>query len=193
MRFYDRWGQRLRPVAQLPPGDHSRLPQDHAIGADTCAGGEREDVELEDVVDALIRHHGNGGSRTRTCERTGARLRGSSALPYQLGHASVRRKFRVRARELCRDGARGVAGRNRTCAAPLFRRALYRAELRPREIGWRSRNRIRPAAFGLRPSVTTSTREALHRLSYAPSGYSSLRHARGSSGWGFGVRSSRKE
>ena len=54
MRFYDRWGQRLRPVAQLPPGDHSQLPQDHAIGADTCAGGEGEDVELEDIVDALI-------------------------------------------------------------------------------------------------------------------------------------------
>jgi hypothetical protein len=52
-------------------------------------------------------------------------------------------------------GARDVAGRNRTCAAPLFRRALYRAELRPQD-GWRSRSRT---------GALLLIREALYRLS----------------------------
>jgi hypothetical protein len=43
----------------------------------------------------------------------------------------------LKRRELCQlsYGAVSVTGRDRTCDAPRFRRALYRAELRSREMG----------------------------------------------------------
>src|SRR5436190_19808420 len=100
------------------------------------------------------------------------RLRGSNALPFQLGHASTQRKEREsnpqgpKAHPFSRRdtapvavlprvapagiepptlrlrggssaklsyGAVSVTGRDRTCDAPRFRRALYRAEPRSRE------------------------------------------------------------
>jgi hypothetical protein len=51
-----------------------------------------------------------------------------------------------------------VTGRDRTCDAPRFRRALYRAELRSRED---RRSRSRTGDFLL-------IREALCHLSYPP-------------------------
>jgi hypothetical protein len=54
-----------------------------------------------------------------------------------------------------------VTGRDRTCDAPRFRRALYRAELRSRVEDGRSRSRT----GGL-----LRIREALYHLSYPPSG-----------------------
>jgi hypothetical protein len=41
----------------------------------------------------------DGGSRTRTCERSSGRLRGSNPLPFQLGHASSTDKLRRKERE----------------------------------------------------------------------------------------------
>ena len=54
-----------------------------------------------------------------------------------------------------------MTGRDRTCDAPRFRRALYRAELRSRIEDGRSRSRT----GGL-----LRIREALYHLSYPPSG-----------------------
>jgi hypothetical protein len=53
-----------------------------------------------------------------------------------------------------------VTGRDRTCDAPRFRRALYRAELRSREMG----------GAGVEPAASSVSREALYQLSYPPSG-----------------------
>jgi hypothetical protein len=58
-----------------------------------------------------------------------------------------------------------VTGRDRTCDAPRFRRALYRLELRSRvEAGW---NQALRKAFSSR-AVVERARELL-RLSYSPS------------------------
>jgi hypothetical protein len=54
-------------------------------------------------------------------------------------------------------GRHSVTGRDRTCDAPRFKRALYRAELRSRD--WRSRSRT---------GDLLRIREALCRLSYPP-------------------------
>jgi hypothetical protein len=51
-----------------------------------------------------------------------------------------------------------VAGRNRTCGAPRFRRPLYRAELRPRASG---------RGWG-RTSSLLRVKQALCQLSYSP-------------------------
>ncbi len=77
----------------------------------------------------------SGGSRTRTCERTCVRLRGSNALPCQLGHASSGRRGsrtpKAAKPTRFRDGIprrwqsfREWPGRRRTCNPPLKRRQL---------------------------------------------------------------------
>jgi hypothetical protein len=57
MRFYDPWGRRIPRVPHPPRGDPTELlHHDHAvaIGPDTCAGGEGEEMDLELAVDALL-------------------------------------------------------------------------------------------------------------------------------------------
>ena len=46
-------------------------------------------VTVARLTDSTTPERRGGGSRTRTCERRRGRLRGSNALPCQLGHAST--------------------------------------------------------------------------------------------------------
>jgi hypothetical protein len=56
LRFYDPWGRRIAPAAQLPRGSPAgllRLDHAAAIGPSTCVSGEDEEMDLELAVDVL--------------------------------------------------------------------------------------------------------------------------------------------
>src|SRR6476620_7977321 len=151
-----RWLHAIRPRGHESSGGRAR----------TCA------LAINSRASSRLDHAGTKEAEAAGLEPANGscRLRGSNALPSQLGHASAsgRRgsrtsKLPLKRRELCplSYGAVSVTGRGRTCDAPRFRRALYRAELRSRVDDGRSRSRT----GGL-----LRIREALCHLSYPPSG-----------------------
>jgi Domain of unknown function (DUF222)/HNH endonuclease len=66
MRFYDRWGRRIQVAPRLPPGNPAELLRHEraaAIGPNTCASGDGEEMDLDlavDVLAAVTRNEGFG-------------------------------------------------------------------------------------------------------------------------------------
>jgi hypothetical protein len=98
----------------------------------------------------------SGGSRTRTCE-TGTALRLSTALPFQLGHASTERKEResnpqgLTAHPFSRRGTAPMAvlpvapAGVEPAPTPIKSRGLCQLELRSQGVAGRDRTCGRPA------------------------------------------------
>src|SRR5204862_1631574 len=56
-RFYDPWGRHIPPVRRPPPGEVDELrglAPAGAIGADTCASGDGDPMDLDLAVDAFL-------------------------------------------------------------------------------------------------------------------------------------------
>jgi hypothetical protein len=119
---------------------------------------------------AIPPREGRGGSRTPKARRP---TRFRDGVPHQwqpfqtmapAGLEPARPRVRAGSSAELSYGAVSVTGRDRTCDAPRFRRALYRTELRSRESG---RSRIRTGDL-------LRIREALCQLSYPPMGEAGL-------------------
>jgi hypothetical protein len=93
-------------------------------------GGRRDSVDHT----ARRLEHGQRSRRRRSPASPGGSRRRSGKRVAPAGLEPATPRVRAGSSASLSYGASNVAGRNRTCGAPRFRRALYRAELRPR--GW---------------------------------------------------------